>query len=121
MMASDTPGEARTREAVAGMLNDVIGRGVHLYLLFSGVPRNYNYEGQFRDAFPDVAWRGRVTVSYCRDVDHTFSRMYMQEKLLSMIRSWAVARFGTESPASSPTHRQETGQRPLAIPADGLR
>jgi pimeloyl-ACP methyl ester carboxylesterase len=106
--------DVRTREAAADMLRGLIDRGVHMCLVFSGAPRNYNYQRQFQDTFPDVALKGQVKVAYFKDADHTFSRMYMQDRLLDTLAGWARAVFSPDSPVQQTDSKEVATQGHLA-------
>ena len=60
-------------------------RGVGLKLVYTGHgPQPYNYDGQFRDAFPNID-HNRVTVSFRRDANHRFTRKDHRDELVSEI------------------------------------
>jgi O-antigen/teichoic acid export membrane protein len=87
MLAANDDTAAVPREAAADVLRRMLGRGVKLFLIYSGGSA-YNYRRQFADAFSDVDFGGKVEVAYIPDADHTFTRLSSQERLEREILSW---------------------------------
>jgi hypothetical protein len=82
-------------------IRDVVGRGVRLLLIFSGTWRAFNYREQFHHAFPALSRLGMIDVEYFPDADHTFSRLYNQQRLVNTIRNWVTDHWrATERPAA---------------------
>jgi pimeloyl-ACP methyl ester carboxylesterase len=77
----------------AALLHRILDRGVKMMFVYSG-SWSYNYQGQFRDAFPDVMKRGAIHVEYVADADHTFTPVHHQQSLVGMIKQWVVGTFG---------------------------
>jgi pimeloyl-ACP methyl ester carboxylesterase len=75
-------------------LRGILDRGVQLLFIYTGSWSLYNYEHQFRDAFPALMKRGLVRVIYVPDADHTFTRLHHQQRLLDIVGTWMVEAFG---------------------------
>jgi O-antigen/teichoic acid export membrane protein/pimeloyl-ACP methyl ester carboxylesterase len=89
-----------SRHDAVGVLRQLVDRGVRLCVIYSAGPI-YNYQRQFEDAFPDVDFRGQLTVEYSAEADHTFTRLVSQQWLETAILSWmrnGSARPTNESP-----------------------
>jgi hypothetical protein len=85
--------------ALAVALQHMADRGVELLAIFSGSTKEYNYQGQLRDAFRTVDFRGRLEEAYFPDADHTFTRLAHQQQLIDRALQW-MRRFAT--PALEP-------------------
>jgi hypothetical protein len=70
------------------LLREIIDRGAKLLFIYTGSWSIYNYENQFRDAFPELMKSGAIRVVYAPDADHTFSRLHHQERLLGIVGGW---------------------------------
>jgi pimeloyl-ACP methyl ester carboxylesterase len=81
-------GLVQSKAETGRAIEAVIDRGVRLLLVFSGTWRAFNYRGQFRDAFPALFRRGMIQVEYFPEADHTFSRLYNQQRLVDTISAW---------------------------------
>jgi hypothetical protein len=81
-----------SRESVAGILCTLTSRSVCLLEVFSGGGADgeglYRYERQFVDAFPEVDFKGLLTLAFIRDADHTFTLVSSQGKLVSLVSDW---------------------------------
>ncbi len=84
-----------TRDESNGVLCSLVDRGTRLLFIYTGSWSIYNYENQFRDAFPDLMKRGATRVVYAPDADHTFTRLYHQQRLLDIVSGWLIDSFGT--------------------------
>lgn len=86
-----------SKEESERVMHQVLDRGAKLLFIYTGSWPIYNYEHQFRDAFPAVMKRGGVRVIYAPDADHTFSRLHHQQRLLDIVRDWFTETFGAEA------------------------
>jgi dienelactone hydrolase len=76
------------RSEAEAALRRVVNRGVRLKFIYTGSWSMYNYQNQFRDAFPDLVKTGKISVAYVPDSDHTFTSLHNQERLMSLIDAW---------------------------------
>jgi pimeloyl-ACP methyl ester carboxylesterase len=75
-------------------LRKLVDRGVNLLCVFTGGNRQcYSYEGQFRDGFRDLDFRGRLEETLFADADHVFSLIQSRELLIERISAWMDARY----------------------------
>jgi pimeloyl-ACP methyl ester carboxylesterase len=86
-----------SKEESERVMHQVLDRGAKLLFIYTGSWPIYNYEHQFRDAFPAVMKRGGVRVVYAPDADHTFSRLHHQQRLLDIVKDWFTGSFGAEA------------------------
>ncbi|MCG8417992.1 MAG: alpha/beta fold hydrolase [Proteobacteria bacterium] len=83
------------RDEVAAGFRTLVDRGVEIHMCYSaGIERYYNYRNQFHDSFRDVDFRGRLTLNYFADSNHTFTTLRAQRALVDAIVAWAVRAFG---------------------------
>lgn len=83
-----------TREESSKALRALVDRGTKLLFIYTGSWSIYNYENQFRDAFPELMKGGAIRVVYAPDADHTFTRLHHQERLLGIVGGWFGDVFG---------------------------
>lgn len=82
-----------TRDEMDAGLTTLVGRGVDLLIIFTGgLPWQYNYAAQFRDAFPRHASDSHIRVEYFADSDHTFSAESAKLALIELVTRWMAAR-----------------------------
>jgi pimeloyl-ACP methyl ester carboxylesterase len=81
------------RDTVASDLRKFVGRGVELFVLFSGGLDEYNHLGQYRDAFPDVNFADRLREAYVPGSTHVFSAVDHQAVVIGELSAWMKARF----------------------------
>ena len=81
---AETPPKSEAEAA----LRQVVNRGVRLKFIYTGSWSIYNYQNQFRDAFPDLVKTGQISVAYVPDSDHTFTSLRNQERLMGLIDAW---------------------------------
>jgi hypothetical protein len=75
------------------MLSDLMARDVRMLCVFSGGQASFNYPGQVRDAFPQVPFGDRLTVSHFPEAAHTFPRQRHQQRLAAVLLAWSRATF----------------------------
>jgi hypothetical protein len=93
-------------EVVASQLQSLIDRGVQMFWVYTaGMPKYYNYEGQFFDFFASVNFKGRVKHRYFGDANHTFTEMRSQQRLVADIVNWMSAAFPRVPVSSSKNHQ----------------
>jgi pimeloyl-ACP methyl ester carboxylesterase len=77
------------REEFAARLQLLIDRGAHLRLLYSGsLHDQYNYAGQFADAFAGHRFVAQVQCDFVPDVDHTLTALHAQRHVLATVCDW---------------------------------
>lgn len=81
-----------SRAEFARGLVTLLDRKVGVYLMYSGGrPDDYNYAGQFRDAFSRWGIASRVRCDYLPAVNHTIMQVAAQEQVRERITAWAGA------------------------------
>ena len=63
-----------------------------MYVYTGGYP-GYNYEGQFKDVFGELASSHHVQLRYMKQADHTYSLLSDREGLKKVILDWMRGRF----------------------------
>ena len=67
----------------------LMARDVNLLYVYSGEEYDvYNYEGQFRHAFPAIDFNGKLKVIINREADHTYIFAQDRDKLVRQLSSW---------------------------------
>lgn len=79
-----------SREAFAATVGALLERGTRVALVHSGEGDNYNYEGQFRDAFAGTALAGRVSLDFFPSLDHNTMDPAEQARLLDRLEAWTA-------------------------------
>ena len=82
--------------ALAAALQEMADRGVEQLAIYSGSTKEYNYEGQLREAFPSVDFRRRLEEAYFPEADHTFTRLAHQQQLIERVLTW-MERFADDA------------------------
>jgi pimeloyl-ACP methyl ester carboxylesterase len=104
-----------SRDESSQALHTLVDRGVRLLFIYTGSWAIYNYENQFRDAFPGMMKGGAVHVVYAPDADHTFTRLHHQHRLLDIVSRWLATTFGT------PSGSERAGQGEVTAAGSGAR
>lgn len=82
------------RAQVAAGLRSLAARGVQIYAIYtSGMDGHYNHRTQFLRAFRDVDFRGRLTLDYFAESDHTFTELRSQRALVEAVAAWTRRTF----------------------------
>lgn len=85
----DQPGEHPTAQQFEADMNTLAGRGVALYLGFSGgFLDHYNYQDQMKDAFPSAAFVRDMRCEYLPHVDHTITSLGAQTAFVEKVSRW---------------------------------
>ncbi len=82
-----------SRDRAAAALRELVDRGTHLFLAFSGGQNVMNYVGQVADAFPEVRFGRQLTVRYFAESDHTFPRQPHQRRVINAVLNWVASTF----------------------------
>jgi len=79
----------------AGDLRALVQRETRmLYIYTAGVSSDYyNYQDQFRDAFPDIDFRGCLQVQMFPDADHEFTLLEDRARMFDTITGWLDRNF----------------------------
>jgi pimeloyl-ACP methyl ester carboxylesterase len=80
-------------ERMAMGLRTLVDRGVELLNVYSGEWREYRYEGQLQDAFPDVPLAGKLTERLIEAADHIYFTPPERAAMLDILASWLRQRF----------------------------
>jgi len=80
------------RAEFARQLQALVGRGVAVFLLYSGsFIESYSYGRQFRHAFRDQPFVDAVRCDYRPDIDHTMISLASQRKTIELVLGWLPA------------------------------
>jgi hypothetical protein len=79
-----------TREEFASRVRDLHARGTRVAMVFSGNFIDYNYAGQFDDAFRGLGIDGLVEASYLPTLNHSGTLLAAQAELLDVVAGWAT-------------------------------
>jgi len=70
-------------------LQTLVDRGVALWVAFTGGFRHiYSYQDQFIDSFPEVDFKGKLTLRYYKKADHLFSIRSQRAELFQELKTW---------------------------------
>lgn len=95
--------------ALAAALQEMADRAVEQLAIYSGSTKEYNYEGQLREAFPSVDFRGRLEEAYFPEADHTFTRLAHQQQLIDRVLTW-MERFADDGAVQTAESAAELDQ-----------
>ena len=99
--------ERPSRGALAARMNFIVDQATQVFLVYSGGSTDeYNYAGQFNDAFRWYGLAGRVRTEYLAICNHTFTELEHQRLLGDLLMAWAEELF----PASPPSPPDLDGQ-----------
>jgi hypothetical protein len=78
------------KEHVEQGLKVILEKNIPMYVCFTNGDwyGNYNYVGQYRDAFSKVDFRDRLEVQFIVGCTHLFTALAHQEQLLREIETW---------------------------------
>lgn len=84
----------------AQAMKELLDRGVGIHFIYSGGSiREYNYAGQFRDAFASAGIGERIQADFLPELDHVATGLAHQEDLTRRVVSWG-RQFRVASAAS---------------------
>jgi hypothetical protein len=79
---------------VISEIQQLINRKTELYYIYTGgVPKHFNHKGQFYSMLRSVKFNNKVTYSYLKEADHTFTLINLREKLSTMMLKWIEVKF----------------------------
>lgn len=78
------------REVIAEGLRKLAGRGVQLYVIFTGGEAHYNYQSQYRDSFSDVSFGDSLQVDYFAETNHIITQPASQTRVVQRIADWVL-------------------------------
>lgn len=82
-------GLQRSRAEFAADMQQLVGRGVQVALMFTGsVLEVFAYPQQLRHGFPGQPWVDRVRCLFEPGVDHTLTLRASQQLLIERVRAW---------------------------------
>jgi pimeloyl-ACP methyl ester carboxylesterase len=71
-------------------LKGIVDRGGKVYIIYTGnSSEHYNDAGQFQEGFRAHGLSTRVRCEYWPEVNHTFTELAMQERLVGAVVAWA--------------------------------
>jgi len=81
-----------SREEFARSMEQLVTRGVSVYLFYSGsFLEGHNYEAQLRDAFAGAPFLDRIRYDFAPDVDHTATSLAAQRKVMKAVCDWVAS------------------------------
>lgn len=81
-----------SREEAEAGLEELIRRRMRLLFVYThAVNTTFNYAGQFYDMFPSVKPNDDIRVEFWPEVNHTFTLLSHQSRLLNTVCEWANA------------------------------
>jgi hypothetical protein len=97
--------EFPSREVCREQLETIVGRGVELYLLFTGggMAELYNHRGQFAATFPSLRDHARIRLDFMPLADHTFTLRGEQDAVVASIAAWAWEMLLATAPGEAPS------------------
>lgn len=91
------------RDEVIADFTGMVGRGMKLYLVYSGGISNYfNHARQFHECFGKVMSHPAVTTRYLAETDHTYILTGDRARLLDGIGGWLASNFPPAAAGRSP-------------------
>jgi hypothetical protein len=82
------------QKKVTSEIQELINRKTELYYIYTGgVPKLFNHKGQFYSMFRSINFNHKVTYTYIKEADHTFTLISLREKLSIMLQRWIEAKF----------------------------
>jgi dienelactone hydrolase len=88
---------APPREEYGAMIRRLVQRGSRIFMMHSGsFADEYNYAGQFYDAFRDFVTPQDVRCVYRPDFDHTLTAVAAQREAIAIICKWAASAGGVD-------------------------
>lgn len=92
---SGVPSANPTRQEFAAQIQSLVDRGTRVALMFSGTYVHlYSYPGQLRDAFGSHRFIDQIDCHFTPDIDHTMTPLAAQDRLLALVREWALSVAG---------------------------
>jgi pimeloyl-ACP methyl ester carboxylesterase len=85
-----------SRQQFAQAMDNLIERGVAVYLVYSGsFLEGHNYHRQLRDAFGGARFLAHVRYDFMPDVDHTATPLAAQRKVIAAVGGWVQSVAGS--------------------------
>ena len=83
------------KAALGRELRILVERNVSRLAIFSGNSRNYEYPGQFADAYSQIDFAYTLEEAYIPQADHNYSVLADRDALVEWIAEWMTRRFFT--------------------------
>lgn len=97
-------------ESARHALEELIGRGVHMMLLFTGgVNHVYNYHGQLFDLLPGLDFRDQLRLHYMPETDHTVSDLAGRTRFIALLSDWLRHAFPESGPVGAISAERASG------------
>lgn len=93
------------RDLMRDHLERIVARDGRLLCIFTPGLDAYNHREQFLHVFPDLDFRGCLRLEYFADSDHTFSREFLQRRLIDTVVEWMTEAEFPDAPED--THQGE--------------
>lgn len=88
------PGESTAnppRAEYAAHMNKLMARGAQVFVLYTSAAERYvSYSNQLRDAFSREPFSRHIRSEFRPDLDHTGVSVVAQNKMIAMVREWAL-------------------------------
>src|SRR5690606_9114544 len=83
------------------ILRTLISRNARLHFIYTGgVRESFNHPGQLQKMFPDVDFRGLVTLDYLPHLEHTQMLEEDRRTMVHVIERWFDSHLRTAAPAA---------------------
>lgn len=90
-----------SRERFEADITAFVARKVSLFFLYTGEFQNeYNYREQLTDGFPVLRDYPGLSLHFLPRSDHTFTRGFMREELIELLRRWVTTQIKVKSSAT---------------------
>ncbi len=91
------------REEMARGLGALRARGVAFWVFITGDMGDIvNYQAQFAESFPEVAFGDGLHVDFAPEADHTVTGLAHQDRVVAGVAGWMGGRWGHSVPDANP-------------------
>lgn len=92
------------RDALVVGLNKLVKREAKILAIFSGgQQKDYNYQAQFQESFPEVDFRSCLEVHFAPEATHLFTALKDQQYVIDTMVAWHKNAFPSTLPDDEPT------------------
>lgn len=77
-----------TKDEFGTAMEELVARGVDVFLAYSHTLEHHNYDRQLGDSFPGHAFVSRIRYAYLPDVDHALTAATAQRQFIDHVTGW---------------------------------
>ena len=104
-----SPNDPRVRSELEKMYLKSLDRDLKLlFVLTDGREGRQCYREQLFEAFPNVPFKGKVSLEYFREADHTFTSESVRARLQELVAGWINTTPFSRVPEATSVQRNET-------------